>query len=114
MAENEKQPDDATAGRAVNQPPGSTPPTEIKALLNQQVVVDTDSSFVYIGRLESIGADYLELSNVDVHDTGDSKSTKEHYAHETKKLGLRSNRKMTWLRLARVLSISKLDDIIQF
>jgi len=90
------------------------PPGELKLLIGIQVVVDTDSSYVYIGILESVGRDYLALSSVDVHDTGDSKSTKEHYAHEAKKLGNRSNRSLTYVRLARVLSISKLDDIVVF
>jgi small nuclear ribonucleoprotein (snRNP)-like protein len=89
-------------------------PTEIKALLNQQIVVDTDSSYVYIGRLTSIGGDYLTLADVDVHDTGDSKTSKEHYAHETRKLGARPNRKEVLVRLERVLSVSRLDDIIRF
>jgi hypothetical protein len=90
------------------------PPPEIQAMLGRQVVIDTDSSFVYIGTLESAGGDYFGLSNVDVHDTGDSHSTKEHYTHETRKLGSRSNRKLTYVRAARVLSISKLDDIVVF
>jgi small nuclear ribonucleoprotein (snRNP)-like protein len=89
-------------------------PAEIKAMLNQQVVVDTDSAYVYIGRLVSAGCDYLTLADVDVHDTGDSKTTKEHYAHETRKLGSRPNRKEVLVRVARVLSISKLDDIVRF
>ena len=91
-----------------------TPPEELQNLLNKQVVIDTDSSYMYVGTLESIGSDFLALSNVDVHDTADSKSTKEQYAHEARKLGARFNRKLTYVRVARVLSISKLDDIIQF
>ena len=90
------------------------PPGDLEPLIGVQVVVDTDSSYVYIGILESVGSDYLALSSVDVHDTGDSKSTKEHYAHEAKKLGNRNNRTLTYVRLARVLSISKLDDIVVF
>jgi small nuclear ribonucleoprotein (snRNP)-like protein len=92
----------------------SETPDEIKSLIGQQVVVDTDSSYVYIGTLDSAGADYLALSNVDVHDTTDSRSTKEHYTHEARKLGMRENRKLTWLRVARVVSISRLDDVIRF
>jgi hypothetical protein len=83
-------------------------------LKGMQIVVDTDSSFVYVGTLEESGSDYLALSSVDVHDTADSKGTKEQYAHEARKLGARSNRNLTYVRLARVLSISKLDDIIVF
>jgi len=88
---------------------------ELDKLIGKQIVVDTDSSYIIIGHLESAGADYLRLSNVDVHDTVDSESTKELYTHETKKLGtLRSNRKMTYVRMARVLTICLLDDVISY
>jgi small nuclear ribonucleoprotein (snRNP)-like protein len=90
------------------------PSPELKALLGQQVVVDTDSVYVYLGTLASVGGDYLELADVDVHDTSDTKSTKEYYVHEIRKLGVKKNRQKTLLRLARVLSISKLDDVIVF
>ena len=89
-------------------------PPEVQALIGKQIVVDTDSSYVYIGVLEAVGSDFLALSNVDVHDTSDSRSTKESYAHETKKLGARSNRNHTLVRMARILSISALDDVISF
>ena len=89
-------------------------PTELEHLLEKLIVVDTDSSLIYIGLLEKIGRDYLVLADVDVHDTADCKSTKESYAHETKKLGPRSNRKLTYVRLARVVSLSALDDILSF
>jgi hypothetical protein len=64
--------------------PSYQPPAEIVAMYGRQVVVDTDTSYIYVGLLEQVGAEYLSLSGVDVHDTSDSKSTKEAYAHETK------------------------------
>ncbi len=88
--------------------------TELKDLLGKEVVIDTDSSYVYVGTLEKVSDEYLCITHVDVHDTKDSSSSKEQYAHETRKLGIRSNRKMTLLRLERVLSISKLEDVIIF
>jgi hypothetical protein len=87
---------------------------ELQALVGKQIVVDTDSSYIYIGYLESAGADFLALTKVDVHDVSDSRSTKEHYAHESKRLGSRHNRELTLVRLARVLSVSKLEDVISF
>ena len=90
------------------------PPPEIQALVGRQVVLDTDSSYIYIGLLEKVGADYLTMVNVDVHETADSKTTKESYAHETKRLGTRNNRKLTYIRAARVVSLAALDDIISF
>jgi len=90
------------------------PPPELAAMIGKQIVVDTDSSYIYVGLLENAGADYLALSGVDVHDTSGSKSTKDAYAHETKKLGTRANRKLTYVRMARIVSISLLDDVIGF
>ena len=90
------------------------PSFELSQFLHKQVIVDTDSSYVYIGYLEGVGNDYLSLSKVDVHDVTDSDSTKEHYAHESRKVGERYNRQLTLVRLARVVSISKMDDVLQF
>ena len=90
------------------------PPAEIKALLGKQVAVDTDSSYVYIGTLKSAGSDYLALSNVDVHDTTDTESTKEFYIHEVRKLGIKKNRQISYVRLARVISVAPLDEVIVF
>jgi hypothetical protein len=90
------------------------PPEEIATLIGKQVVVDTDSSYIYIGLLEKAGPDYLTLLNVDVHDCTESRSTKEHYAHEALAVGVRANRNQTILRLARVVSISKMDDVVRY
>ena len=87
---------------------------EIDALIGSRIVVDTDTSYVYIGHLESAGSDYLILTDVDAHDTVDTKSSKEFYAHETKRLGPRSNRKRSLVRLARVVSLCKLEDVLTF
>jgi len=86
----------------------------MKELIGCQVVIDTDSSYIYIGNLESAGSDYFVLTNVDAHDTADTKTSKEYYTHETKQLGTRTNRKKTLVRLARVISICKLDDVLTF
>ncbi|MEI6236860.1 MAG: hypothetical protein WCT04_27700, partial [Planctomycetota bacterium] len=75
---------------------------------------DTDSHYVYIGNLESAGGDFLVLTNLDAHDTSDTKTSKEYYTHETKALGTRVNRKKTLIRMARVVSLCRLDDVITF
>ena len=53
------------------------PPAEIKELYGCQVVIDTDSSYIYIGNLEFAGPDYYVLTNLDAHDTADTKTSKE-------------------------------------
>jgi hypothetical protein len=89
-------------------------PDVLQPLFGRVVVVDTDSSFVYLGRLVQANREWLVLEEVDVHETGEVGLSKERYVHETRGLGVRANRKRTWLRLARVLSVSPLDDVIAF
>jgi len=78
------------------------------------VVVDTHSSFVYIGRLERVGTDMLVVAEVDVHDTTEGRATKELYAIEAKKHGVKVNRREVRVAARVVLSVSRLDDVITF
>lgn len=89
-------------------------PAPINEYIGCQVVLDTDSHYVYIGNLESVGPDYYVMTNLDAHDTADTRTSKEYYTHETKSLGIRVNRKKTLVRIARVISICKMDDVLTF
>ena len=94
--------------------PRRKPPDQSSGLedyLGQPVVLDTRSSYIIIGTLTQVGADCLTLENVDVHDTSDGRSTKEHYIMEAHKLGLRTNRGGAKVRLAEVISVSLLKDV---
>ncbi|HZE96410.1 MAG TPA: hypothetical protein VE981_05260 [Planctomycetota bacterium] len=84
------------------------------ALVGQIVVVDTDSRFVYLGRLDRVEPDFLVMKDVDVHDRRESPSTKEQYIMDTKKFGVKPNRKEVSVRVTMVVSVSKLDDIVGF
>ena len=87
---------------------------ELNGFLGAEVVIDTDSSYVYIGRLERLGGDFLELSEADVHDASQSHSTKEFYTIETRRLGVRSNRKRVLVKRSCILSVSRLDEVIEY
>lgn len=82
--------------------------------VGQTVVVDVDGPVVYLGRLAAISADFLLMEDVDVHNLGDSATSRERYVIEAKKLGIRPNRKQAQVRLARVVGISRLEDVIEF
>lgn len=82
--------------------------------VGRPVIVDTDSSLVYLGTLEAADADALTLADVDVHDMGDGAATKEKYAMEAAKHGVRASRKRTVVRLARVVSVSAIEDVLKF
>jgi hypothetical protein len=83
----------------------------LEEYLGQQVVIDTRSSYIIIGTLTRIDRDYLTIENVDVHDTNDADSTKDHYIMESHKLGIRTNRRGAKVRAAEIISISLLRDV---
>jgi len=80
----------------------------------QNIIVDTVSHFIYIGKLEDVSDYFLTLRDADVHDRRESPSMNEKYILESKKYGVRCNRKMVHIRLQEVISISLLDDVIEY
>lgn len=83
-------------------------------LVGKEVVVDTKSPIVYIGVLESVKDDFIALRDVDVHDINDTSTTKEVYILQASKFGIKKNRSNVHIFLSEIVSISKLDDIIQY
>jgi len=86
----------------------------LKQFLNKKIVVDTRSSWIYIGTLKNIGRDSIELSDVDVHDSKDTPTTKEIYLLDSKKTGIKSNRERTFVNLDYIISFSPLEDVKSF
>jgi hypothetical protein len=90
---------------------------ELGDLVGQDVVIDTQSSMIYVGRLERVGRHVLVLGASDIHDMKDSQSstTKEMYVMEARKLGgPHVNREGVRVMIDKVLSISRLDEVIEF
>ena len=86
----------------------------LKKHLKKKVVLDTRSSWVYIGILEEILDTCVLLSDVDVHDNESIRSTKECYILDSKKTGIKSNRTKAYVNLDYVISFSLLDDVKYF
>jgi small nuclear ribonucleoprotein (snRNP)-like protein len=86
----------------------------ILSYCDKTVVVDTNSNFLYIGKLEEVGDHFVILSDADVHDCRQSPSMNEKYILEAKKFGIRCNRKRVHIRLQEVISMSLLDDVIEY
>jgi small nuclear ribonucleoprotein (snRNP)-like protein len=81
---------------------------------DKNVVVDTNSNFLYIGRLEDVNDHFVLLRDADVHDCRQSPSMNEKYIMEAKKFGVRCNRRLVHIRLQEVISMSLLDDVIEY
>lgn len=82
--------------------------------VGQVVVVDTNSSFVYIGTLVRVLEHFVDLKDADAHDRGEGLSTKEQYVMESKRFGVKPNRKEVSIRKTSIVSVSRLDDILLY
>ena len=80
----------------------------------QVLVVDTDSDYLYIGRLQGVSGAFIILEEADVHDRRESTSMNEKYVLESKKYGVRSNRREVHIRFQRVVSYSLLEDVVEY
>ncbi len=87
-------------------------PEQLKDWIGEVVVIDTDSRWIYIGRLSSIEVDFLVLEEADAHDITDTLSTREEYLRTSRLNGVVVNRRKVLVRLDKVVGISKLEDIV--
>ena len=87
---------------------------DILRFQNQNIVVDTVSHFIFLGKLEDVSDYFITLSDADVHDRRESPSMNEKYVLDSKKYGIKCNRKLVHIRLQEVISISLLDDVIEY
>lgn len=86
----------------------------IKSLLNKEVVIDTDSSMCYIGKLVDISDDVWVIQDADIYDRNEGLSSKEKYINDIRKHGIRPSRKEVYISTKRILSCSALDSIIVY
>lgn len=82
--------------------------------LTKPVVLDTRSAYLYIGTLTKVDEAWVELVDVDVHDSSEGHSTKEKYIMEARKFGVKANRRRVLVRREFIVSLSLLEDIIEY
>jgi len=88
--------------------------SEMDYMLGKDVVIDTTTPLIYIGRLAEVGEHFITLEDVDVHDTTEGSSTKEVYCIDAKKFGIKKNRKRVLVVKRVVVSVSLLEDVIEY
>jgi hypothetical protein len=79
--------------------------------MGDEVVLDTQGPLIFIGRVVEVGPTYLALAEADVHDTNDSRASKDLYILETRDLGVRVNRALVVVMREVVASVSLLRDV---
>ena len=77
------------------------------------VVADLDEFFLVIGTLAELGADHLLFTDADLHDHRESNSTKEVYAIESLRIGVRVNRTRVLIPRRRLVAMSLLEDLCE-
>jgi len=87
---------------------------ELKNFIKKKVVLDTRSSWVYVGVLEKVTDQCVVLTDVDVHNNNDTSSTKELYIMRSKIADINENRKRVYVNFEYIVSFSLLKDIKQF
>lgn len=85
----------------------------MQQFLGQDVVIDVESQYVFLGRLTELHEGWLTLRQADVHDLRDSKTTRELYVLDSRTDGIRVNRKEVVLPTDQIVSVSLLEDVIE-
>jgi hypothetical protein len=86
-------------------------PDPLATLTGQVVVIDLDGPWIAFGRLGAVAGAWIELLDADLHDMREGASSRDVYALETQKLGVRVNRRRVLLPLSQVVAVSRLDDL---
>ena len=81
-------------------------------LIGQNVVLDVEAMFVYVGMLSQVNDKTIMLKNADVHDLRDSATTRERYVLDSKMHGIRANRKSVMVQRSQIVSVSALADVL--
>jgi len=89
----------------------SLAPEILAAFCGQLVVVDLDGPWMAFGRLGATTGGWIELLEADLHDLREGSSTRDVYALETQKLGVRVNRQRVLLPVSQIIALSRLEDV---
>lgn len=83
----------------------------LTSFLGQAVVADLDADYLVFGTLAEVTTDFLVFTDADLHDHREANATKEVYALETRRFGIRANRRRVVVPLARLVALSLLSDV---
>jgi hypothetical protein len=84
----------------------------LEAYVGMTIILDTQGPLIYIGTLRRVTPVSLVLADADVHDSNDSRATKDLYLVETRDLGVRVNRSHVVVMRGQISSVSLLKDVV--
>jgi small nuclear ribonucleoprotein (snRNP)-like protein len=87
--------------------------TAVEGLVGRKVVLDLKNSFVYVGLLAAIDAEFIVLTDADAHDLRDTPTmTREEYVVRCREHGISVNRVRVAVVRSEVTAICLLDDVV--
>lgn len=89
----------------------SLAPDPLADLIGAIVVVDLDGPWLAFGRLAGVTPTWIELTEADLHDLREGSSSRDVYALETQKHGVRVNRRRVLVPLSQLIAVSRLDEV---
>ncbi|MFH0963969.1 MAG: hypothetical protein V2A58_08150 [Planctomycetota bacterium] len=84
----------------------------LSGLVGKEVVIDTATSYIFLGRLIACTPSFVTLEDADVRDSNEGRASKDHYAFEASRYGYRKIRKQVVVRVEQIVSISRLEDVL--
>ena len=85
----------------------------LEEFVGRKIVIDLRSPYVCLGTLHRFDDRYLEIHGADLHDLRDTGTGRENYIAESKRTGIKRNRKRLLLVREEVISISSLEDVLE-
>ena len=83
----------------------------LESMVGEEVVLDTFSPIVYIGKLIELSSLTFVPEQTDMHDCRDGHASKEEYLAETQVEGVTVNRRRIVVMRTAVISVSRLADV---
>jgi hypothetical protein len=84
----------------------------LSRLMKEEVVLDTGTPIIYIGKLVELTDHTFVLEQADMHDCRDGHLNKEAYLAETSRDGFAVNRRRVIVMRSVVISVSRLADVV--
>lgn len=84
----------------------------LRRMINEQVVLDTGTPIIYVGRLIELTDHTFVLELADMHDCRDGHLNKEAYLAEASRDGLAVNRRQVVVVRSAIISVSRLADVV--
>ncbi|MCM8784677.1 MAG: hypothetical protein NC827_00270 [Candidatus Omnitrophica bacterium] len=85
----------------------------MKDYKNEKIVIDTSTSWIYIGTLVDEDESYYYLKDADAFDISETSLSKHEYLMMIKKDGIIPNRKSVKVLKSKVVGISLVKDILE-